>query len=288
MMKKIPVRQIAESSNLAASSERFKIRTVQGILNGNDMQHDLHRHSFFFILLLQSGKGIHEIDFIPYKVNDKSVFYLRPGQVHQLHLKTGAEGYLMEFDTEFYHPPDKVSAQRLRKATSKNFCKFETSRFEKLHSVLANIFEEWTNKQEAYKDAIRAGLEIFFIEFTRQSTNTGSTSTSSNVYSQERFEEFTELLEKHYVVQKQVTFYTSLMNLSSYQLNEITRTAVGKTASAMIVEYMLLEAKRYILASPDQVKEIADHLGYEDPSYFIRFFRKHTGLSPDAFRKNFN
>jgi AraC-like DNA-binding protein len=77
------------------------------------------------------------------------------------------------------------------------------------------------------------------------------------------------------------------MNLSFYQLNEITRTAVGKTASAMIVEYIVLEAKRYLLASPNQVKEIADYLGYEDPSYFIRFFKKQTGLSPDAFRKNF-
>ena len=77
------------------------------------------------------------------------------------------------------------------------------------------------------------------------------------------------------------------MNLSSYQLNGITKTTVGKTASALIDEYILLEAKRYLLATASQVKEIADHLGYEDPSYFIRFFKKHTGLSPDAFRKNF-
>jgi AraC-like DNA-binding protein len=286
-MKKIPVRQITESLKQTASSERFKIRTVQEILNGNDLQHDLHRHNFFFILLLHSGKGLHEIDFIPHEVNDKSVFFLRPGQVHQLQLKSGAEGYLMEFDTEFYHPSDKLSAQRLRKASSKNFCEFEASRFEKLHSLLANIFEECTKKQEGYKDAIRAGLEIFFIEFVRQSANHSSTDTSSKSYNQERFEEFSDLVEKHVAIQKQVTFYTSLMNLSFYQLNEITRTAVGKTASAMIVEYIVLEAKRYLLASPNQVKEIADYLGYEDPSYFIRFFKKQTGLSPDAFRKNF-
>jgi AraC-like DNA-binding protein len=77
------------------------------------------------------------------------------------------------------------------------------------------------------------------------------------------------------------------MSVSSYQLNQITKSAIGKTASALIDEHILLEAKRYLLATANQVKEIADHLGYEDPSYFIRFFKKHTGLSPDTFRKNF-
>ena len=100
-------------------------------------------------------------------------------------------------------------------------------------------------------------------------------------------EEFIDLLESHLTTLKQVSQYTDLMNLSSYQLNEITKTAVGKTASALIDEYIILEAKRDLLATPNQIKDVADHLGYEDVSYFIRFFKKHTGYSPDAFRRNF-
>ncbi len=76
-----------------------------------------------------------------------------------------------------------------------------------------------------------------------------------------------------------------MMNLSAYQLNEITKVAVGKTPSELINEQIILEAKRYLLATPNQVKDIADHLGYEDVSYFIRFFKKHTGHSPEAFRQ---
>lgn len=283
-MKSIPVRNIHTVKE--PTSGRFSIRKVQDILNGKDLQHDLHRHNFFFVLLIQKGEGTHEIDFSPYRVTDYSVFLLRPGQVHQLYLKAGATGYLMEFNTEFYHPKD-LAALRLRKASSKNFCQLETKRFEKLDTLLANIFEEYINKQNGYQDAIKAGLEIFFIELVRQSDDPKSKSTHNNTYTQERFEEFTELLEKHINSQKQVTHYTGLMNLSSYQLNEITKTAVGKTASALIDEYILLEARRYLLATPNQIKEVADQLGYEDPSYFIRFFKKHTGLSPDAFRKNF-
>jgi len=77
------------------------------------------------------------------------------------------------------------------------------------------------------------------------------------------------------------------MNLSPYQLNEITKSSIGKTASELINEHIILEAKRYLLATPNQIKDIADHLGYEDTSYFIRFFKKHTGHSPEAFRHNF-
>jgi AraC-like DNA-binding protein len=81
-----------------------------------------------------------------------------------------------------------------------------------------------------------------------------------------------------------VSFYADLLNLSSYQLNAITKATLGKTCSELINEFIILEAKRTLLATSNQVNQIAYHLGYEDVSYFIRFFKKHTGYSPEAFR----
>ena len=75
--------------------------------------------------------------------------------------------------------------------------------------------------------------------------------------------------------------------MSVYQLNNITKTTLGKTASDVINDHIILEAKRFLLATSEQVNQIAYHLGYEDPSYFIRFFKKHTGYTPEAFRSNF-
>ncbi|CAN5390514.1 helix-turn-helix transcriptional regulator [soil metagenome] len=286
-MKKIPVRQLTEKQKLPASSERFKIRTVQEILAGNDLKQDLHRHDFFFMLFLQKGSGKHEIDFTDYQVHDNSIFFLRPGQVHQLELKAGSSGYLVEFNNEFYHPNDKLSSQRLRSASNKNYCKLEVTRFKKLQDILSYIFQEYTSREENYLDVIKANLKIFFIEFIRQRLNPKSIPGNVSSYTQARFEEFLEHLDKHLTTHKQVSQYTSLMNLSTYQLNEITKATVGKTASEIINQQVILEAKRYLLATPNQVKDIADHLGYEDVSYFIRFFKKHTGESPEAFRHNF-
>jgi AraC family transcriptional activator of pobA len=283
-MKKIPLRQIRSSNKEQVSSGRFSIRKVEDFLDGNDLMQDLHRHDFFFILALQKGAGKHEIDFIPYEVSEHAVFILRPGQVHQLLLKANSTGYLMEFNTAFYQPTDKGSTLRLRKASNKNFCQPNRERFEKLQSILTYIFQEYNDKQEAFQQIIKANLDIFFIELVRQSQSSDSLSITITPYTQERMEEFLELMDEHIISRKRVSQYSDLMNLSVYQLNEITKATIGKTPSELINEHIILEAKRQLLATSNQIKDVADHLGYEDPSYFIRFFKKQTGLSAEVFR----
>lgn len=288
-MKTIPVRHITttqrEHSN--AQAGRFSIRDVQQILNGGDLVHDLHKHDFFFILALQKGNGLHEIDFVQYPVHDHSVFILRPGQVHRLQLAAGSTGFLVEFDLSFYRLGKTITGQRWRKATGKNYCEVEAARFTKLYSLLAGIFNEFTAKQEGYAEAIKAGLDLFFIEYIRQSRNPENTGKTESSYTQERFEELVFLLEENICRIKSVSQYAGLLNLSSYQLNAITKASAGKTVSDLINEQIILEAKRFLLATASQVKDVAGHLGYEDVSYFIRFFKRHTGHSPEAFRKNF-
>ena len=286
-MKVIPVRQIAAVRQDQDNTGRFSIRSIQQLLNGKDLMHDLHKHNFFFVLALQTGSGIHEIDFIPYRVHNNTIFILRPGQVHRLELNAGCTGFLMEFDFTFYQPKNTITDQRWKKASAKNYCEVEVARFNKLYTFLANVFDEFTTMQDGYTEAIRANLDLFFIEYIRQSQNPQSITKTANGYIQDQFEELLLLLEKNISSMKSVAQYAALLNLSPYQLNAITKSAVGKTVSDLINEQIILEAKRYLLATSNQVKEVADHLGYEDVSYFIRFFKKQTGHAPDAFRKNF-
>ena len=285
-MSKIPIRSLRQKAEISFS-RNFTIRSIASILNGSDILHELHRHTYFFNLAVKTGSGYHEIDFERYPVNDHTLFLLRPGQVHQLELKAGSEGYLVEFDTELYHPVGELANQRLRKATTKNYCDLEAPKFNRLLSVLDNMFYEYSEKEEGYWDIIRANLEIFFIEFARHSRSVSKANKNGNSYTQERFEELTELIEKNIATHKQVSQYADLMHMSAYQLNSITKASVNKSASELITDQVLLEAKRYLLATSDQVKEIADTLGYEDISYFIRFFKKQTGYSPEAYRQNF-
>jgi AraC family transcriptional regulator, transcriptional activator of pobA len=286
-MKDIPVRKINSSKKEEEFSGNFSIRDVRQLLNGKDITQELHRHDFFYILALKTGLGKHEIDFTSYKVCNFSVFFMRPGQVHQHTLKAGSSGYLIEFKNDFYYPYDKLANRRIRLASKKNHCILDAAGFKKTDSILTTIFQEYTEKQEGYLEIIKANLGIFFIELIRQQSKNRNTSIPLNTYPQERLEELLELIEINIYKNKQVSDYADMLNLTPYQLNAITKTTLGKTCSEVINDFIILESKRYLLATSNQINQIAYHLGYEDVSYFIRFFKKHTGSSPEVFRNNF-
>jgi AraC-like DNA-binding protein len=286
-MKIIPVRRIKKPENETGLSEGFRIRRIEDVLSGQDMIQDIHRHDFFFILALERGNGEHVIDFTPYKIEDHSVFFMRPGQAHQLALKKNCRGYLIEFTADFYYPHEEASKHLLRKASNNNHCRLSANNSNRLLSLLTEIYQEYTDRKEAYQEVIKASLKIFFIELVRQRQQSIDTARNKKQNTQERLEDFLELLETHVAKHKLVSEYAAMLNLSSYQLNAITRANLGKNSSEVINEFIILESKRYLLATPNQVKEIAYHLGYDDVSYFIRFFKKHTGYSPETFRQKF-
>ncbi|TEB40447.1 AraC family transcriptional regulator, partial [Flavobacterium circumlabens] len=97
----------------------------------------------------------HSIDFTNYPVDDYSVFFMRPGQVHQLTLQQGSEGYLIQFNREFYAPKEETVNFVLRKVSNKNYCSLSVENFRKFSSQLSFIFEEYTQKKDRYKEAIK-------------------------------------------------------------------------------------------------------------------------------------
>jgi AraC family transcriptional regulator, transcriptional activator of pobA len=258
---------------------------VEKLLNGKHMVQELHRHEYFYVLALEKGKGTHEIDFTSYAVQNGSLFFMRPGQVHQLTLKAGGKGHMLQFNADFYSSNDKDRQLSLRKASSTNCHQLPLSVFKKLRLLLNSISEEIENKHEGYQDVIRANLGILFIELNRQTPTTRVNKAKTHTY--DLLQNFLQLLEIHGTEHLTVADYADKMSLTIYQLNAITKETVGKTCSELINYQMILESKRHLLATSNQVNQIAYYLGYEDVSYFIRFFKKHTGYSPEAFREHF-
>jgi AraC-like DNA-binding protein/quercetin dioxygenase-like cupin family protein len=284
-MANIPIRPIRATQKVSDFSKNFTIREIRVELPGKDLIEDLHRHDHFFLLVLEKGKGKHDIDFKPYPISDRSIFLLRPGQVHQLTLKAKSTGYLVKFKPGFHYSTDKTFTQWVRAVSRMNHYQPDAAAFKKLRPLLFTLLQEYTDRQEGYEEVIRSTLGVLLIALNRQNHTTGS--DNANVYTQERFEKLVGLLEVHVATRKHVSQYAEMLNLSAYQLNAITKSIVGKTCSDLINEQIILESKRHILATSDQISQIAHHLGYDDTSYFIRFFKKHTGHSPEAFRQKF-
>jgi AraC family transcriptional regulator, transcriptional activator of pobA len=286
-MENIPIRQIREIPKEPNLSGSFSIRNVQDLLLEKDMVQELHRHDFYYILVLKKGSGSHEIDFKHFDIKDHVIFLMRPGQVHQLVLKAASTGYLVQFKTDFFYTQNKLSQELLRKVSHLNFCSLDSDGFSKLETILSSILKEYTDKQEGFQEVIKSNLSIFFIELVRHRQNKIIVSKENNPYSQEQLEKFLSLLDTNITNNKQVSQYADMLNISTYQLNAVTKSLLNKTPSELINEYIVLESKRQLLATSNQVNQIADHLGYDDISYFIRFFKKHTQYTPETFRNNF-
>lgn len=284
-MKNIPIRSILPPNT--GELDSFRIFNISEVLSGEDMNQALHRHDFYFILLVSKGIGIHEIDFVAYPITDNSISIMRPGQVHQLELKAGSEGYWLAFNKDFEFISTAKDNTLLRKATSRNFYNLHQKEVNVLSSILQIILSEYRFKQIGFEHAIKASLEILLIHFLRYQQKEQIVSQEANQYQQEKLQEFFDLLETNISTMKQAAAYADMVHLSPFQLNSITKSLLGKTVSQLIDDQILLEAKRYLLGTPNQVSQIAFQLGYMDVSYFIRFFKKKMGVTPEAFRKNF-
>lgn len=278
-MKEITIRKIKKPSIL----DNFEIIRFEDLLVDKNMEEGLHRHDFFFLMVLEKAGGKHHIDFNNYPVSSNTITLIRPGQVHELILEKGSKGYLVTFNSSFYNENKDI----LRKVAHYNYYKFDKQEFGKILSVSKHIFEEFIKKEVGYKKVIKANLDILFVHLTRDILNKNAQKEQNNKYEQEILDKLTYLLEHEACINKQVTEYAKILNLTPYKLNSITKNLLGKTCSQLINEQIILESKRLLLATPNQVNEIAFKLCYDDPAYFIRFFKKHTGYTPKAFRQHF-
>jgi len=280
-MQNIPIRAIQTIQEPLPIIGDFSIRELGPLLKEGDLVQELHRHDFYYMLIVEKGEGWHEIDFIKYPVKDHSLFFMRPGQVHQHCLRQRSIGYLIAFTAL----NEKATYQLLRQATSVNYYSLTSAVYQQIQPLITHLLEESAERSGGHAIVIKAMIETILVKLIRQQSLTAPAQTLS--YEQQKLDEFLALLEMHCQQLKQVSQYAALLNISTFQLNAITKATLGKTCSLLINERIILEAKQYLLATTNQVNQIAEYLGYEDASYFIRFFKKHTNFTPEAYRQNF-
>jgi AraC family transcriptional regulator, transcriptional activator of pobA len=101
----------------------------------------------------------------------------------------------------------------------------------------------------------------------------------------QRLRRFRHLIESHYLKHWPVQRYARQLALSSTSLNRLCRQLAGSTAFDLIQQRVALEARRRLVYDSGPVSRVAAELGFKDPAYFSRFFRRHGGLSPNEFRR---
>lgn len=251
-----------------------------------------HRHDFYAAVLFTRGTGVHEIDFQRYDVSEGSFFFLSPGQIHSWELSEDIEGYIFFCSQEFYEM--HYVNQKLR-----NFPFFGSVSFPRKLQLDAvelkknvSLFQELGKEHQA-KNIMREGFILslmsqIFINATRLFSKDFDTMDATAGLSYfKHYQDFENLIEQHFEKHKSIAYYSSLMGISSKHLNRIVQTVVQKTATDVITERVVLEAKRMLMYLDESLVEIAFRLGYEEYSYFVRVFRKSSGMTPTQFMRKY-
>lgn len=295
MKIKIPVDSISvlniDLFQKGRNTSDFYFSTIKNhLVVGHRHLEKAHRHDFYAAILFTKGNGTHEIDFQKYKVSRGSLFFMLPGQIHSWELSDDIDGYIFFCLQDFYEM--HYVNQKLRNFPffgSVNFPrKLQLNEIELQEniSLMVELQKEY-HSQDIMKNGLMLSLlSQIFIRSTRLFSRDFDTLTSSASLSYSKhYQEFEMLVEEYFTREKSTVFYASLLHISSKHLNRITQTVVQKTATDVITERVILEAKRMLMYLDESLVEIAFRLGYEEYSYFVRVFRKTSGMTPTQFIK---
>ncbi|MCJ8154667.1 helix-turn-helix transcriptional regulator [Chryseobacterium sp. SSA4.19] len=250
-----------------------------------------HRHDFYATILFTQGTGIHEIDFQKYDVSAGSIFFMSPGQIHSWELTDDIDGYIFFCSQEFYEM--HYVNQKLRAFPF--FGSVTFSRKLQLNSrelnmnlmLFLKIQDEYLTQKFMKNGLILSLISQIFIHSARMfSRDLDPLAASAGLSYIKHYQDFEDCVEMHFKNERSVSFYASAMNISSKHLNRITQAVVQKTATEVITERVILEAKRMLIYLDESLVEIAFRLGYEEYSYFVRVFRNISGMTPTQFIKN--
>ena len=250
-----------------------------------------HRHDFYLVVLFTNGRGTHEIDFDSYPIEAGSLFLLRPGQTHNWTLSEDIEGYIFFHDKEYYNlvfSSKQIDQLPFYYSTQNSpLITLNEEQLPRVEVLFSEILSEYRGEEILKGVRLHSLVDLLYVNVSRiyLSESHSEVIVTSN-YSQ-KLHQLEDLIETHFMYEKHPGKYAEWMFMSPKHLNRIVKTTVGKTASALISDRVMLEAKRMLIHSENSIDQIARALGYDDPSYFSRLFKKKCGETPTEFSKHY-
>lgn len=248
-----------------------------------------HRHDFFEVLFLQKGSGYHVIDGNKYEIKPPSVFFMSPGQAHKLELSQDIEGYIFIFTADFY------LLNRINQNSLIEFPFFYTINQDNpplllnnegdvrfLETLFRQSIAEIDQQGDHIPDMMRSILDLIL------TTCAARYPVNENLLNKGKgqilVKKFFHLIEENNQKNLSLSDYASLIGVTANHLTQTVKVLTGKTSLQIIKSKQLLEIKRLLVHTNLNVSEIANQLNFEDPSYFSKFFKRETGLTPLQYR----
>ena len=244
------------------------------------------------IVICRKGKAVIHVNYHQWELYKGAVITVFPNDVVLLEEIKGEENFEVEML--------RYSASLLREAslqmeqTVYSFLREDRCRQDK--PIVTNIINSMFQLLKVYfdqkectclTDLVLYQLKAFFIGFHEylQRNPQYQQSEIKSRRIRELFNHFMMLVEKEYKTSRDVNYYAQKMNITSKYLTNIVKQVTPHTPKIIIDEYVILQLKMQLHLSKQSIKEIAWEYHFSDVSFFCRYFKSHTGKTPQQFRK---
>ena len=248
-----------------------------------------HRHNYYTVLIINKAKGLHKIDFNTYNLSNQQIFFVAPGQVHQVIETEKSFGYVMTFSNQFLIE----NSIRLSFIDSLNlFQNYGQSpplmpskeKFDAIEHFTDQIFNLFNSEAHMKFLSIGAFLKLLLIECNNICA-INPIESDVDTSGDNLIRAFKKGVEDNYKKEHSTTYYANELYITPDHLNRTIKAKIGKTAKEYIQARIITEAKRLLYFTDLTNKEIGYDLGFNEPANFSAFFKKHTQLSPSIFKK---
>lgn len=267
----------------------FHVFRYEESLDPRQVRSHPHRHDFFQILWLDEGRGTLRCDLATYEFSGPTLAFFAPGRLHAWNHEIEPRGIMFGFPASFFNAdadyPGLLGRLPFLHEIACPLLALAGSDAEDMARHFAQLLAEAAREMPGRDDIVRATITIILSKtrqhlLTREEVARAEPAAGSSLP-----QRFRIALDKNFPKLLRVSDYARLLQVSRSHLNEELRAHTGRSASDHIHERLLLEARRLLVYSPLTVAQIAYELQFQDPSYFGRFFRLRTGMSPGAYRE---
>ncbi len=250
-----------------------------------------HRTGFYHILWFQKGNPTHLVDFNPVKIKPNTILFLNKDTVQRFDKKGGFDGKVILFTDTFFCKSE--SDTKFLRSTILFNDLFAVSQIQlsKTASLFADLFQLMETELENEKDSSQSDILknllhnlLLLSERERRKQNFTEIKKGADL---DYLMLFKDLLDANYRKLKKVSDYAKKISVTEKRLNQATSKILDKSPKQMIDERIMLEAKRLLAHTNESVKEIGFDLGFDEPTNFIKYFRKHSHSTPVEFREQF-
>ncbi|WP_394678900.1 helix-turn-helix domain-containing protein [uncultured Sphingobacterium sp.] len=249
----------------------------------------IHRTGFYHIIWFQKSHPTHLVDFNPIRIKPNSLLFLNKDTVQRFDNKTNFQGKAILFTDSFFCKTEADTKFLRNNILFNDLFSVSQIQIDKQSNLFSELLQQMRDelqneKDNAQADILKNLLHNFLLHSEREKRKQNFVELKKDA-NLDYVMIFKDLLERNYKTQKQVSYYAKEMFISEKRLNQATSKLFGKTSKEIINDRVMLEAKRILAHTNESVKEICYSLGFEEPTNFIKYFKKHSAITPIEFRE---